>query len=97
VHVEASTLDVPPPVLERLRDVLFYIVPRISPDGAECVLRSGRSLRSVPRDERVDRGKPRWIPGDADGDGRAFSMRVVDPGGELVEAPSFGCSSARAR
>jgi hypothetical protein len=89
VHVESSTLDVPPPVLERLRDVLFYVVPRISPDGAECVLRSGRTLRSVPRDERVDRGKPRWIPGDADGDGRAFSMRVVDPGGELVEAPEF--------
>ena len=89
VHLDPAALELPPPVLERLRDVVFYVVPRISPDGAECVLRSGRPLRSVPRDARVDRGKPRWIPGDVDGDGLALSMRVVDPGGELVEAPRF--------
>ena len=88
-HVEPTSLDLPPPMLERLREVLFYVVPRISPDGAECVLRSGRSLRSVPRDSRADRGKPRWIPGDADGNGIVYSMRVVDPGGELVEAREF--------
>jgi hypothetical protein len=89
VHLEPDTLDLPAPVLERVRDVLFYVVPRISPDGAECVLRLGRTVRSVPRDARVDRGKPRWIPADVDGDGNAFSMRIPDPGGELVEAIQF--------
>ncbi len=86
VHVEPGSLDLPAPMIDRLRDVLFYVVPRISPDGAECVLRTGRSVRSVPRDLRVERGKPRWICGDVDGDGLALSMRVPDPGGELVES-----------
>ncbi|MBA3396182.1 MAG: peptidase M14 [Deltaproteobacteria bacterium] len=89
VHLDPDGFDLPPPILERLRDVLFYIVPRITPDGAECVLRSGRTLRSVPRDRRVERGQPRWVPGDLDGDGLAFAMRVPDPGGELVEAHEF--------
>jgi hypothetical protein len=89
IHVEPGELDLPPPILERLRDVVFYIAPRISPDGAECVLRTGRSVRSVPRDLRVERGQPRWIPGDVDGDGQARAMRVRDPGGELVEAREF--------
>ncbi|HEU0032350.1 MAG TPA: M14 family metallopeptidase [Kofleriaceae bacterium] len=89
VHLEPESLDLPPALVDRLRDVLFYVCPRISPDGAEHVLRSGRTVRSVPRDSRVERGKPRWIQGDIDGDGRALSMRVVDPGGELVEAREF--------
>src|SRR5215475_8589838 len=46
LHVEPDALDLPPPIAERLRDVVFFIVPRISPDGAECVLRIGRSVRS---------------------------------------------------
>ena len=86
LHLDPDALDLPRPMLERLRDVLFYVCPRISPDGAECVMKLGRSLRSVPRDARVDRGKPRWIPSDLDGDGLALAMRVRDPGGELVEA-----------
>ena len=89
MHLEPDALDLPAPMLARLRDVLFYIVPRISPDGAEYVLRTGRIVRSVPRDYRVDRGTPRWILGDVDGDGLALAMRVKDPGGELVEAPEF--------
>jgi hypothetical protein len=88
-HVEPESLELPPPILDRLRGVLFYVVPRISPDGAECVLRTARSLRSVPRDPRVERGQPRWAIGDIDGDGLALAMRVQDPGGELVEAPEL--------
>ncbi|HWU90434.1 MAG TPA: M14 family metallopeptidase, partial [Kofleriaceae bacterium] len=88
-HLEPEGLDLAPALLERLRDVLFYVVPRISPDGAECVLRTGRSLRSVPRDARVERGQPRWTIGDVDGDGLALAMRVPDPGGELVEVREF--------
>ncbi|HKJ95972.1 MAG TPA: M14 family metallopeptidase, partial [Gammaproteobacteria bacterium] len=66
---------------------LFYVLPRISPDGAETVLREGRYVRSVPRDERTNRLRPRWRPRDVDGDGLALAMRVEDAGGEYVESP----------
>jgi len=89
LHVEPDALDLPPPLAERIRDVLFYVVPRISPDGAEHVLKQGRVVRSVPRDERVHRGQPRWTAGDLDGDGLALAMRIPDPTGELVDAPEF--------
>jgi hypothetical protein len=85
LHVESAT-TLSAPVAARLRDVLFYVCPRISPDGAEAVLRTGRIVRSVPRDPRVDRGTPRWRIGDVDGDGQVRAMRVVDPAGELVES-----------
>jgi hypothetical protein len=85
LHLEGTVHDLPPVVAERLRDVLFYILPRMSPDGAEQVIRSGRFVRSVPRDERTDRGRPRWRSGDVDGDGLALVMRLQDPGGEFVE------------
>jgi hypothetical protein len=88
-HLAPDELELPGPVIERMREVLFYVVPRISPDGSECVLKTGRSVRSVPRDARVERGQPRWIPGDVDGDGLSFAMRVKDPGGELVESREF--------
>src|SRR3954470_16443860 len=55
-HLESDARDLPAPVAERLRAVLFFVVPRISPDGAECVLQVGRPVRSAPRDVRVDRG-----------------------------------------
>ena len=70
LHTEPHSVDLPAPIAERLRDVLFYIVPRISPDGAECVLTTGRSLRSVPRDERdtvpivtTQKGDVVWVAG----------------------------------
>jgi hypothetical protein len=88
LHVEGAS-SLPPVVASRVRDVLFYIVPRISPDGAEAVLTTGRYVRSVPRDERVDRGLPRWRSTDVDGDGQIRFMRVKDPTGELVESTEF--------
>ncbi len=89
LHVEGETHGLPAPVSERLREVLFYIVPRISPDGAEHVLRTGRYVRSVPRDDRPDQQRPRWRAGDIDGDGLSLLLRVQDPGGELVESAEF--------
>jgi hypothetical protein len=85
LHVDGTT-TLPAPIAARLREVLFYVCPRISPDGAEAVLRTGRIVRSVPRDPRLDRGTPRWRIGDVDGDGQVRAMRVVDPAGELVES-----------
>ncbi len=73
----------------RLRDVRFYVLPRMSPDGAEAVLSSGRYVRSIPRDERPAQAHARWCTKDIDGDGLALAMRVRDPGGEMVESPEF--------
>src|SRR5450432_805780 len=42
LHLEPATVDLPKPIADRLRDILFYVVPRISPDGADCILRTGR-------------------------------------------------------
>ncbi|CAN5764189.1 M14 family metallopeptidase [soil metagenome] len=81
--------ELPTAIAARVRDMLFYVVPRISPDGAESVMSTGRSLRSVPRDTRKDRGRPRWVLEDMDGDGSISAMRIRDDGGELVEAPQM--------
>ena len=75
----------PSHLAEALKDTLFYVVPRISPDGAEQVLKSGRYVRSSPVDDRVNRGHARWESADVDGDGFIGTMRKTDPEGELVE------------
>jgi hypothetical protein len=89
LHLGENVHDLPQGVCERLREVLFYVVPRISPDGSEHVLDSGRYVRSVPRDERLDRQHPRWLSGDIDGDGLSLLLRVRDAGGEFVESRDF--------
>ncbi|HWM85147.1 MAG TPA: M14 family metallopeptidase [Kofleriaceae bacterium] len=75
-----------PHLRDRLREVLVYVLPRISPDGAECVLKTGRYVRSAPRDRRSNRQHARWISSDIDGDGLSLLMRVEDPAGEYVES-----------
>ncbi len=82
-----GTLDFLPAHLgEFLRDVLVYVVPRISPDGAETVLKTGRYVRSTPVDDRVARGAAYWQSADLDGDGFMGRMRVRHPDGEMVES-----------
>ena len=89
LHRGEDRLDLPAHVRERLKDVLFYILPRMSPDGAEAVLRDGRYVRSNPRDRRPRPPVARWLSGDVDGDGRALSMRKRDACGEYVEDPEL--------
>jgi hypothetical protein len=81
----AGGKPLPAPMCEALRETLFYVVPRISPDGAELVLKSGRYVRSSPVNDRANRGHAYWESADIDGDGQALVMRRVDPEGELVE------------
>ncbi len=82
-------LELPPALAENLRDVLFHVMPRMSPDGAERVLNTGRFLRSVPRGGLLPPERSHWRPDDVDGDGLALQMRMLDPAGEYVESKTF--------
>src|SRR5678815_387870 len=72
-----------------LRESLFYVVPRMSPDGAEAVLKTGRYVRSSPMDKRKHKGHAYWEAHDFDGDGQISYMRQENGDGELVELPGY--------
>jgi hypothetical protein len=77
--------DLPAHVVEGLsEDLLLYVLPRMSPDGAEEVLRSARFVRSNVRDHRIGRTEPYWRAVDVDGDGQSRLMRVADAAGDFV-------------
>lgn len=64
-------------------DQVFYIIPRINPDGAEYALTSPYhpwcgNGRFLPGEDRIDG----LIPQDINGDGYIVQMRVPDPKGE---------------
>ena len=82
---EVGGKPIPPHMADALRDMLFYVVPRISPDGAEEVLKKGRYVRSSLVNDRSNKDHAHWESFDIDGDGTAGYMRRVDPDGELVE------------
>jgi Zinc carboxypeptidase len=87
IHQGANTAGgkpLPAPMLQTLRETLFYVVPRISPDGAEEVLQRGRYVRSSPVDDRVNKGHARWVGQDINHDGRTGYMRQLDADGELA-------------
>ncbi|MBK9037479.1 MAG: hypothetical protein IPL61_40585 [Myxococcales bacterium] len=86
-HVEPDRLAWSPALIAAARATRLFVLPRMSPDGAECVLTTGRFVRSAPRDDRGPRGASAWQAGDVDGDGRILAMRVADPAGDFV-APS---------
>jgi hypothetical protein len=86
-HVDEAgpVLDLPAHIGDLLRrDVLVFVLPRMSPDGAERMLTSGAYVRSNPRDARLGRSEPYWRSGDVDGDGVARLMRIEDPAGDFV-------------
>ncbi len=60
-------------------------MPRISPDGAEEVLKKGRYVRSSPVNDRVNKDHAYWESADVDGDGMVGYMRQQCADGELVE------------
>ena len=68
---------------EKLRRIVdrytVYVIPRVSPDGAEVYLRSPTHLRSVDRTVAPKAGG--LFPADLDGDGVIRSMRVPSPYG----------------
>ena len=82
---EIGGKPIPAHMADALREMLFYVVPRISPDGAEEVLKKGRYVRSSHINDRSNKGHAHWESFDVDGDGTAGYMRRIDPDGELVE------------
>ncbi len=82
---QAGGKPLPAHMAQAIRNTLFYVVPRMSPDGAEQVLKRGRYVRSSPVDDRPQQGHAHWVSSDVDGDGQTGYMRQIDPAGELVE------------
>jgi len=72
-----------------LRAGLFYLMPRMSPDGAELVLADQRWLRSRPSFDQASRAHPRWVSQDIDGDGRSLVMRQLHVAGDWVPLEGF--------
>ena len=64
---------------EAIKETLFYVVPRISPDGAEEVLKRGRYIRSSPVNDRSYKDHAYWESADIDGDGISGYIRKLVP------------------
>ncbi|MBM3211341.1 hypothetical protein FJZ33_03910 [Candidatus Poribacteria bacterium] len=68
-----------------LKEMVFYIIPRINPDGAEFAVTTSGPIRS-----RTDRSllEPNTLyPEDINGDGLILSMRQEHPDGLFVSDP----------
>jgi hypothetical protein len=85
IHQGKNAAPLPSHMADAIKDALFYVVPRISPDGAEAVLKTGRYVRSSPVDQRLHKGHAYWEADDFDGDGEIGFIRQINDDGELVE------------
>ena len=67
-----------PAAADLLREVVFNIIPRINPDGAEYALTTGGQIRSKYEVRPRQNG---LVPQDLNGDGQVLFMRWQDPYG----------------
>jgi murein tripeptide amidase MpaA len=65
-----------------LDEQTFYVLPRLSPDGAERYLNTPHTLRASTRPWPEPEEEPGLHAQDLDGDGHIVQMRVEDPNGE---------------
>ncbi|MEI7849515.1 MAG: M14 family metallopeptidase [Chloroflexota bacterium] len=84
IHSLLTRYGMDPAVTEALDTRVFYICPRVNPDGAEWALADRpkiirSSTRPYPYDEEPIEGL--LANEDIDGDGRILSMRIPDPNG----------------
>lgn len=68
-----------------LQKAVFYIVPRVNPDGVEYSITKCASIRS--KFAKLDGLSNAVIPSDINGDGMVLSMRWEDPLGTMKEYP----------
>ncbi|HEY4001654.1 MAG TPA: M14 family metallopeptidase [Candidatus Xenobia bacterium] len=66
---------------------VFYILPRLSPDGAEHCLSKGDFIRSSPRPYPEEDYREGLIPQDVNGDGLVLQMRLESRYGEWKVSP----------
>jgi len=66
----AGGQPLPPHMAQAIRETLFYVVPRMSPDGAEEVLQRGRYVRSSPVDDPAAPPPPPPVTAHPDARGR---------------------------
>jgi murein tripeptide amidase MpaA len=66
-----------------LDDCVYYVVPRLNPDGAELAMaKIPRYIRSGVRPYPWEEKEEGLHEQDIDGDGRLLQMRLVDPNGD---------------
>ena len=73
------------PKSDILKRVVFYIVPRLNPDGAEFVVTTSGTVRS--RTDRSQRVPNTLYQEDVNGDGLILTMRQEHPDGPFVADP----------
>ncbi|MBR5980629.1 MAG: zinc carboxypeptidase, partial [Firmicutes bacterium] len=69
-----------------LDEYCIYVLPRVTPDGAEVYLSTPKTLRSVNRDWQPEPGG--LYPEDLDGDGVIRMIRIPTPYGAWKKDPS---------
>ncbi|HGJ66272.1 TPA: carboxypeptidase, partial [bacterium] len=81
----ARQLLVDESVRDLLQEVVFYIIPRINPDGAEYVATASGPIRS--RTDRSILESNTLYPKDMNGDGLILTIRQEHPNGNLICDP----------
>ncbi len=82
IHRLLSGFGVDARITHALDTRVFYVVPRLSPDGAEWYLATPpRLARSSSRPYPARGEQDGLVAEDVDGDGRILTMRVPDPNG----------------
>jgi murein tripeptide amidase MpaA len=77
---EHKTSD--PKIEKILKETTLYVVPAISVDGMDMLLRGDiERLRSSVRPFPTDKQEPGLVTGDVDGNGLILQMRIKDPAG----------------
>jgi murein tripeptide amidase MpaA len=89
IHYLLTRYGTDPEVTRLVDGQVFYIIPRINPDGAEYALKAPYhpwcgNGRSLPGEDRLDGLQAQ----DIDGDGYIVNMRVPDPKGEWKKDPA---------
>lgn len=75
-------------VTRALDSRVFYVIPRLNPDGAELALAERpRYVRSSVRPYPLSEAEDGLHAEDVDGDGRILTMRVPDPNGNWKKHP----------
>ena len=73
-------------IVELLRSSALYVVPRISPDGAELYLTTPHTLRASTVLWPNATSPPGFLAEDLDGSGEILTMKVPDPAGAFKQS-----------